>query len=102
METNLERYKQDLKRLIDDGDQLLMAMQAAFLRDDFNNELKRVLKNEKKISEYLEKLPSFSSGYQTWYSEALILLRQFLPDRVSDFVKLYEKPKNRKSLSSSI
>lgn len=100
METNLEKYKQDLRRLIDDGDQLLMAMQAAFLRDDFHNKLKKVLKDEKKVSKYLKKLPSFSSGYQTWYSEALILLRQLLPDRISDFVKLYEKPKtNRKNIT---
>jgi len=100
MKTNLEKYKQDLRRLIDDGDQLLMAIQAEFLRDDFHNELKRVLKDEKKVSQYLEKLPSFSSGYQTWYSEALILLKQLLPNRISDFVKLYEKPTtNRKNIT---
>lgn len=99
METNLEKYKQDLRRLIDDGGQLLMAMQATFVRDDFNNELKKVLKDKKKISELLKKLPSFGNDYQTWYSEALILLKQLLPDRVSDFVKLYEKPKSRKNIT---
>jgi len=99
MEINLERYKKDLKRLIDDGTQLLMAMQFAFVRDAFKSDLKRVLKSEKKISEFIKKLPSFSDNYQTWYSEALILLRQLLPDRISDFVKLYEKPKNRKNIT---
>jgi len=99
MGTNLEKYKLDLKRLIDDGDQLLMAVQAEFLPDDFKDELKRVLKDPKKISEYLKKLPSFRGGYQIWYSEALILLKQLLPDRLSDFVKLYEKPKTRKNIT---
>lgn len=99
METNLERYKKDLKRLIDEGNQLLMAMQFAFDQDDFENEVKRVLKDKKKVSEFLKNLPSFSNGYQTWYSEALILLKQILPDRVSDFIKLYEKPKIRKNIT---
>lgn len=100
MEKNLERFKKDLKRLIDEGNQLLMAMRFEFFRGDFENELKRDLKDKKKVSEYIKKLPSFRDGYQTWYSEALILLKQILPERVSDFIKLYEKPKTRKDITS--
>lgn len=33
-----------------------------------------------------------------WYSEALALTKQLLPDRVPDFVRLYEKPKGRKDI----
>jgi len=99
MEINLERYKKDLKRLIDDGTQLLMAMQFAFEQDEFKSCLKQVLKSEKKPTEFIKKLPSFSDNYQTWYSEALVLLKQLLPDRISDFVRLYEKPKNRKNIT---
>lgn len=96
MISNLERYKKDLDELIKDGDTLLMAMQYAFLREDFVEELKRVLKDEKKVGDFLKKLPSFQTNYQTWYSEALCLLKQIFPDRVPDFIKLYEKSKTRK------
>jgi len=47
----------------------------------------------------IKKLPNFKSNYQTWYSESLILLKYLLPDRLNDFIKLYEKPKNRKVVS---
>jgi len=96
MITNLEKYKKDLEELIANGEQLLMAMQADFRGEDFRDQLKKVLKDEKKVSEYLKKLPSFSNAYQAWYSESLVLLKQLLPDRVSDFIKLYEKPKTRR------
>ena|SRR3989344_3262438 len=96
MISNLEKYKADLDRLIADGGCLHMAMQAEFLPEQFQGSLKKALKTEKKVSEFLKKLPSFSGKYQTWYSEALSLLKQLLPDRVPDFVKLYEKSKTRK------
>ncbi|GAH74890.1 unnamed protein product, partial [marine sediment metagenome] len=78
------------------GEQLLMAMRVDFLGEDFRDQLKKVLKDEKRVSEYLKKLPSFSDAYQSWYSESLVLLKQLLPDRVSDFTKSYEKPKTRR------
>ena len=44
-------------------------------------------------------LPRFKTVYQRWYSEALALVRQLLPDRLNDFVRLYEKPKGRKEVT---
>ncbi len=100
MISNLEKYKKDLERLIADGDLLLWAMCTEFKGEDYRIELKKKFEDEKKFSEFLKKLPSFTNDYQTWYSEGLILLKQLLPDRVSDFTKLYEKPKtNRKEIS---
>jgi hypothetical protein len=40
------------------------------------------------------------SAYQTWYSEAKALVRQLLPDRLSDFARLYEKSKARKNITA--
>lgn len=96
MISNLEKYKGDLDKLIFDGELLLMAMQVDFLHDDFLAQLKKELKDKQKVDDYLKKLPSFKSSYQAWYSEALYLLKQLLPDRIPDFVKLYEKSKTRK------
>ena len=50
------------------------------------------------IRKSIEKLPHFTEGYQSWYSEAKTLIRQLLPDRLDDFVGYYEKPKGRKAV----
>jgi hypothetical protein len=96
MISNIEKYKKDLESLIDEGDKLHMAMQADFLPEQFREQLEEALKDKKKISAYLKELPTFTDNYQSWYSEALVLLSQLLPDRVSDFISLYEKPKTRR------
>jgi hypothetical protein len=50
--------------------------------------------------EKVKNLPSFKGDYQSWYSEARMVVKQLLPDRLSDFVRLYEKPKSRKEITS--
>ena len=55
---------------------------------------------DKKGDEVFKALPIFRTSYEAWYSESLALLRQILPDRVSNFVGLYEKPKGRKGLDA--
>lgn len=96
MITNLEKYKTDLEKLISEGCQLQNAIMHAFASEDFNALVKKQLKDEKKVKEFLKSLPSFANSYQSWYSEALILLKQLLPDRVQDFINLYAKPKTRR------
>lgn len=48
---------------------------------------------------FISKLPNFSASYQLWYSEALVLIKQLLPDKVLDFIRFYEKPKTKKDVS---
>jgi len=96
MISNLEKYKEDLNELISEGELLRNAIQAEFLPESFREELEKVLKNKKKISQFIKELPSFTSNYQIWYSESLVLLKQLLPDRVDDFVSLYKKPKTKR------
>jgi hypothetical protein len=69
--------------------------------DCFPDEMRKVFQENlgDKDQEFIKNLPSFATKYQSWYSEALALLRQLLPDRVSDFVRHYEKPKARKSIT---
>ncbi len=96
MITNLEKYKSDLDKLIKEGDMLYYAIQCTFQTEKFTSQLKRVLKDDKKVKDFIKKLPRFTNDYQTWYSEALALVRQLLPDRLSDFISLYEKSKTRR------
>lgn len=97
MPTNLDRFKEDLKRLITTGDLLELAIQ----NDCFPDQFKKVLgkQDPKAVEKIIKSLPSFRSTYQRWYSEVIVLLRQTLPDRVEDFTRYYEKPKTRKDIS---
>jgi len=100
MSNNLDRYKSDLEQLIQEGSKI----RHAFLRYAFSEEFEEeVLKNyggdKEKTKKYLDTLPDFKISYQSWYSEALALVKQILPDRVQDFVRFYEKPKGRKDIN---
>lgn len=77
MTSNLEKYKQDLKRLIEEG----------------NNLLSDLIK--KKDRAYV-----FYFGYQKWYSEAQAIIKQILPNRYEEFNQLYNEAK-RKSIDGS-
>lgn len=96
---SLEKYKKDLDKLINDGDQLLNAMQFECHPEEFENAIKKILKTKKEIDEVKKKIPAFNDKYQSWYSESLAIVRFLLPDRVGDFIKLYEKPKGRKEIA---
>lgn len=98
MTTNLDRFKKDLDALISFGENLEMAIQHESMPDLFQESVKKQLK-QKEADEFFSKIPSFKKEYQRWYSESLALLRQLLPDRILDFVRHYEKPKNRKDIS---
>jgi len=97
MPSNLDRYKKDLDALIARGEQLYIALQAECLPKQFEQVLKKQYGD--KAGEILTALPSFTEIYQSWYSEAKVLIRQLLPDRLADFVRHYEKPKSRKDIT---
>lgn len=97
MPSNIERFKNDLESLRKRGNDLHMAIQLDCYPDELKKQLKQQLKE--KVDQFIKNLPSFSTEYQSWYSESLALLRQILPDRVQDFVRHYEKPKTRKEIS---
>ena len=41
--------------------------------------IKAALKDAKKTKDYISKIRPFKSEYQSWYSEALVLIKQLLP-----------------------
>jgi hypothetical protein len=94
--SNLDRYKKDLAALNDRGNGLHNAIQAECYPEEFK---KAAAKHGKKLADVLRSVPSFTDGYQKWYSEAAILVKQLLPDRLADFIRHYEKPKSRKVIT---
>jgi hypothetical protein len=82
---NLDRYKDDLDKLIQQGEKLYLALlveaaPAAAKRSNLTEDTRATL-------------PNVRIEYQAWYSEALTTIRQLLPDRVDDFVGYYKLPK---------
>ncbi len=95
---NTEKYKDDLKFLIDKGNKLNVSIKHECYPEKIEEQIKEKFKDEKKIREYINKILLFSREYQSWYSESLVLIKQLMPDRLSDFIRLYEKPKSRKAV----
>lgn len=101
MALNIDRFKADLSKIVKAGNHLLNAMQYECYPEQFTESVK-ASQSKESAADYLKSmktLPSFNEGYQRWYSEAQAVVRQLLPDRVADFVRLYEKPKARKEIS---
>jgi hypothetical protein len=93
----LDRYRKDLDSLIKTGDLLSSAIEAECFPQQFAEIIKKQCGS--KAGACLKAIPKFANTYQSWYSEAKILIRQLLPDRLSDFVGHYEKPKTRKDIT---
>ncbi|MBX3431685.1 MAG: hypothetical protein KF779_19025 [Hyphomonadaceae bacterium] len=109
MAANLERFSKDLERLIREGLMLELAMirdiigEAAFLKQVKADIEKRAKEpgadfdKEATLKANVE-LPDFKVAYEAWYSEALALIGQLLPERLENFKSFYEKPRARKSV----
>ena len=93
---NLERYKDDLKQLIETGEILSLVME---YECDLRTPEDVIKKMKNEISKIPDNWPIFSEEYEIWYSEAKTLIRQLLPDRLDDFIGHYEKPKGRKDIT---
>lgn len=87
MSSKVEHIKKEVNSLISKGSNLYLAM-----LDDVS-----VLPAEirKQIQERKIKLPNFKNEYDTWYSEALALIKQLLPDRLDDFKRQYKDEKRK-------
>ena len=91
MATNLDRYRDDLARLTNTGNNLLLAMSIAI-------NPKTVM--ELSLSEKaIKALPIIQHEYQRWYSESLACITQLLPARAQDFINYYKPEKTRKDIT---
>lgn len=82
MESNkIKKLKEECQKLKEEGSLLLEA---------FAIEYKVFDKSKKE-----RKLPNFTLDYEKWYSKSCLLIKKFLPDRLSDFVSLYKLDKRK-------
>jgi hypothetical protein len=94
MSYTIESYKKDIERLVKKGDRLYYAMLFECKPDD----MRKIYESSEEFEEVRKVLPDFREEYQSWYSEAKILVKHLLPDRLDDFMRYFEKPKNRKNI----
>ena len=100
MSEKMKKFESDLDRLIDKGDDLLLAIQFQCDTENFKQLLKEKIDNDK-MEVLIKNLPDFNSEYQSWYSEAHALIKQVLPDRLEDFKSYYEFPRVRKEITAA-
>lgn len=94
MSTNLDKYKQDLSKLIDLGNEMLMDLRSRALEEDE--------KKDDKVKEVIKKVQGkFEEDYQKWYTEAHPVIRQIIPERLEEFEILYKGEGKRKKINAT-
>lgn len=94
MSSNIEAFKSDLEALTKLGDDMEVDLSLRHL--DAQGEL------NKKQQELAKKFKhNFENNYQRWFTESSAVLRQLVPDRLSEFDQLYRGDGKRKSINSN-
>lgn len=89
---DVETVKNDLDRLLKQGDQLYLSLVYGSEPEDEKEDVSKYFE-ENGID--VKKLPNFKTRYEVWYSEALQYIKTFIPDRTNDFVALYKNEKRK-------
>ena len=56
----------------------------------YEDDLARLIEDGERVVRRFKTNMHQSSGYELWYSEAKLLIKQVLPERLPDFVQYYE------------
>ncbi|MDQ6432854.1 hypothetical protein RB623_02155 [Mesorhizobium sp. LHD-90] len=100
MSERTKKFEVELDKLVAEGTKLLVAIQF----DCKPSESKKAYLatfggDQKKLADFVNKLPNFRESYQEWYSKAQAIIRQIMPGRLSDFISYFDVPKGRKDIS---
>lgn len=87
MVSNLEKYRKEVDGLIVEGALLRIGLRnemgVSIPKESFGDLSKEAITELKKAT--------FRDRYQKWYNSSLAAVKQFLPDRVEDFVSAYHR-----------
>ena len=86
---NLQKYKEELEKLIKKGQELLVAVIYECSPDDSDTALWRAFKMDLDINREEDILP-FKEEYQLWYMKARAVVRQLAPDHLENFCAFYQ------------
>lgn len=91
MRANQEAITKDLARLVAVGKTMLMDLTVQYFEAQGDDKaLKKLPKNASDTRDSLQE------NYQRWFTEAEAVIRQLIPQRRDEFVRLYQPPPNRK------
>ncbi|MDQ0314104.1 hypothetical protein [Amorphus orientalis] len=97
MSEKFDKISEEVEELVKFGEMLHMAMQYEAHPTAFRDSVEGALGKEE-AKKLLDSLPKFTNSYQSWYSRSLSLVKQIIPDRISDFISYYEYPRVRKEI----
>ncbi|GAN61595.1 hypothetical protein ACI01nite_25120 [Acetobacter cibinongensis] len=97
MSLNMKKFETDLEILVDEGEDLRKALFFKAYGKEKTIEIFEI--PDDRTAKFFHDLPWFDVAYESWYSEALAVVKQLLPDRFQDFKSHFEIPQGRKSLS---
>jgi hypothetical protein len=97
---NTERFQSEFEHLEARGRALATGLAILVYRNqNVSAEYKKAGWAGRDIEIAVKSALDFRNHYRTWYSEALAVLKQLLPDRVNDFISHYEPAKSRRDIS---
>lgn len=100
MSDRTRKFSEELDALVKEGEKLSLAMAYECEPGQFKETYLKILKgDEEKLKSFLKSLPDFGNSYQAWYSRAHAIIKQVMPDRLSDFVSYFDIPKGRKEIT---
>lgn len=94
MSSNLDRFSADFDELTSLSDEMQLDLGFRHERDT-----KGIKKEHEELAGKVN--GSFERNYQTWYTQACAVVKQLVPDRLSEFVHLYHGDAKRKTIDSS-
>src|SRR5688572_625506 len=89
MQSNISKYKEDLENLIVKGEEMFHLL-SYFVGKAVIPPLKIQKSKELKYS--------FETEYQKWFTEATVVIKQLLKDRLSEFESYYRSNPKRKNI----
>lgn len=100
MNGNLSIYKKDLAKLTTIGEKMLW--DTRLRSQDLEGKTIKSKSGELNLQEFKERIKgSFESEYQLWYTEALSVVKQLIPQRLVEFEFLYKGDARRKGINTS-
>ena len=83
---NIQKYKADLEALVTQGEKM-------------KEDLER--RNEKNEYVTTKETVCLEDYYQRWYTESFVVIKQLLPDRLTEFERLYMEDRRRKKIDNT-
>lgn len=103
MSVSIDDYKEDLSKLLAMGERMTrdLLFKDAESRKSFQETVKKIKRGAGYQKKKEEVDGCFEGDYQRWYTESLAVIRQLIPDRLGEFVHLYQGDRRRKKVDAT-